>query len=200
VTGGQAHANQQTPPRVLFAFAPGVLLAAVEVLLGDRVRSFARGRALGTASVLGGLVLLVVYAKHDRSDIAPHVLIGLAGTSLLVAGPLILQWTTGDAWRALDNGVMHWLGVRSYSIYLLHIPVLVALADLYTNGRGAWPAMALTAAVAVPITIGLATASYRFVEEPFLGLRTKRLIRSRPAEVSDGPGDDERPQAGRAAT
>jgi peptidoglycan/LPS O-acetylase OafA/YrhL len=186
VTGAGAHESFHTPPTMLFAFAPGILLAAVEVLGVEGLRGWRLGRPASVAAVVAGLALLGVYSALDRDSVAARLIVGMAGCSLLVAGPLLLQWTTGSAARALDNRPMHWLGVRSYSIYLVHVGVLLALDWTYDNEMGLWPAFGLTVLVAVPVTVLLAALVYRFVEAPFLALRTRRLVRSRPEAAGLG--------------
>lgn len=71
------------------------------------------------------------------------------------------------------------LGVVSYSVYLLHIPVFeTAIMTLARNGVvqiGAWtPIAAAAAALLCAATLGLSMLTYRFIEQPFLR-RKERL-------------------------
>src|SRR5207244_2971043 len=82
-----------------------------------------------------------------------------------------------DAALAKSRAVsaLSWVGRRSYSIYLLHFPVVMSAGDsLYllgwTRGWRLYPAALLSSAFAV----ALALAFYRLVERPFLGPRAAR--------------------------
>jgi peptidoglycan/LPS O-acetylase OafA/YrhL len=67
--------------------------------------------------------------------------------------------------RAMSAPVLVWVGVRSYSIYLWHYPMVFVVpwmqrrvgVDFGHYGR---------AAIAAVLTFALAMASYRFVEQP----------------------------------
>lgn len=73
---------------------------------------------------------------------------------------LILNW----AW-------MRWLGILSYSLYLLHYCVIHAMQDNLD-----WPRIP-TAFLALSVTVGLSYTLYLFVERPAARIR-KRLSRS----------------------
>ncbi|MBL6854594.1 MAG: acyltransferase [Alphaproteobacteria bacterium] len=72
---------------------------------------------------------------------------------------------------------LRWLGKVSYSIYLVHIPILYAvfyfaLPLLPNIGRGGY--LALTLASTIGATIAAAAVTYRFIEKPGMALG-KRL-------------------------
>jgi peptidoglycan/LPS O-acetylase OafA/YrhL len=75
----------------------------------------------------------------------------------------------------LSTRVPQWLGRVSFSLYLTHLPILVALVYLF--GDRNWP---LVATVGIPISLGMAFVFYRFVEAPSHRL-SKRLARSASA-------------------
>jgi len=122
--------------------------------------------AWGVAAVAGSLVVAsVALAAHpgDRwLSRGGFALIGLAGAGIIagaLCGPVTLR-------RALASGPLVWIGVRSYAIYMLHWPIIVAF------GPEADPA---TRAVVVLTTSVLgATVLHRFVERP-VQLRRVRL-------------------------
>jgi len=77
------------------------------------------------------------------------------------------------SWRPLV-----WLGVRSYGIYLWHLPIHEAIKML---GLGAsWPQAAYLALNVAP-SLAIAALSYHFVEAPALAL--KKRLAGRPAAL-----------------
>lgn len=102
--------------------------------------------------------------------LAPWTSIGMNGVGFTVAALCAAFWVAETVEphrmtaRILGSRSMSWLGLRSYSLYLWHYPVIV------------WMTMtSLPSPVAMPLAIGLslalADASYRFVELPFLTRR-----------------------------
>ncbi len=66
----------------------------------------------------------------------------------------------------LSRRPVHWLGVRSYSLYLVHEPIVVALAlDFRLTNAPIWFAI-----VAIALSIAVAAAFYRLVERPAVRL------------------------------
>lgn len=90
---------------------------------------------------------------------------------------------------ALESPVARYVGERSYSVYLLHFPILWALFALtapYLHSRG--QLAACLALAAPPLIMAAADLSYRLVERPgmALGRRLARgLMRSPPAKVEE---------------
>jgi peptidoglycan/LPS O-acetylase OafA/YrhL len=161
------------PPLMLFAFGPGILLAAIEVLRAPRWSGAAWGPAVATGvALLGALILGVAAFGAQRDDMQAQVLLATAGCSLLVAGALLLQWTRGSAWRWLNNRPMHYLGERSYAIYLVHVPILVKIGDAFDD-HGAWGRTLRLGLVALPLILLTSELLHRVVEQPFLRLRTR---------------------------
>jgi peptidoglycan/LPS O-acetylase OafA/YrhL len=170
--GSDADQYERVLPTMIFAFVPGIALAALELLGRERrgpawLHAGRRGPALAVALVPAALGLAVLFAATGAAALAA------LATGALVAAPLVLQWTRGRCWRVLDNRVMDWLGVRSYSIYLVHFAIGVELVPLARQAGSAWGAFALTLALCAPLSVAAAALVYRFVERPFLGLRTR---------------------------
>lgn len=169
--GWQAHHPDSPellqPPGNAFAFVAGLLVATLEPIVRPRVTAATPRWPLLVAAAAG-------FAAWATTR--PHLL-GTLGAGVacaaVLAAPLVLQWGTGGCWRALDNRVLNWLGARSYSIYLWHVPVFMGVGGLVRKvGLGATEAL-----LASPIRVGLALAvgaiSYRFVEVPGFELRRR---------------------------
>lgn len=73
--------------------------------------------------------------------------------------------------------VMTWAGKVSYSVYLLHFAVLIAVvrSDLYVEltGRSYLDALITTAVVVAPLAWAIGAMTYSMIERPFLSLRPK---------------------------
>jgi peptidoglycan/LPS O-acetylase OafA/YrhL len=78
------------------------------------------------------------------------------------------------------------LGNASYSLYLIHFPVAILLAKIlsrvFTNETNAIAATAILMAAGLTISLGLASAIYRFIELPSIALGKRvsmQLVSSR---------------------
>jgi peptidoglycan/LPS O-acetylase OafA/YrhL len=102
----------------------------------------------------------------------------------LVAGVFIVCAVTGGSIvvRGLSVRPLVFLGRISYSLYLWHVPLLVAIAGVH---RG----VEVRTIAAVAVALVVATCSWRFVETPFLRRRVRagaeRVI-SQPAAPHGG--------------
>lgn len=173
---------QTSLPAMVFAFIPGVALATLETTSAP-ARLSARGSKLPAAAILGvGLVLLATYATRSTAlspqflDATDGLLVAL-GAGAVVGGALVLQWSTGGCWRTLDNRLMRWIGKRSYSLYLVHLVIAIAVAAAL--GRSALARIpSLQLVLVLPLVLGLslagAAASYRLFEAPFLRIRLRK--------------------------
>lgn len=141
-----------TPARI-FQFALG---AGVAVLLTRYPALFAWDRhgALAAAGV-GMLLVLSVVVKGNSS---PYVLSAVAPA---LAASLVLCSMQGVAGRVLSAAPMRYVGLRAYSTYLVHWPVIV----LVKMGLSDWPDASRIALMLV-LTWVLAEGLYRLVETP----------------------------------
>ena len=139
----------------------------------------AAGKLRLSFDVLGGigLVVLALAAWHFAGGdpfVYPYGLVIAA----LAAGGLVLAAAAPGRIAALVSWTpLRWLGVRSYGIYLWHWPVIAITVGI--DPRGASTLGARVIDVIVPI--GLAAASWHWLEEPILrnGLRGEFKRRSR---------------------
>ena len=161
-----------------WAFLPGVALAFFEVGWAERLRGARWGRAAAVAATLGWVLLAAAYTATPDEALGRHALLTTLATLLIVGGPLLLQWTRGEAWRLLTSRPCRWIGERSYSFYLLHflIGVHVAEALAFDEARRG---LLISAPLAFGATCLAAAFSYRYVEVPFLARK-----------ASHEPGDD----------
>jgi peptidoglycan/LPS O-acetylase OafA/YrhL len=145
----------ELPPFVL-----GVLLAfrheQIEHLaaaLGERTaRNIAAKLALGVGCVGAMTANWWLPGSED-----PAALVA-AGACLALVGALCV----GAFGGFLESAPMQWTGRRSYSLYLVHEPIVVALA-FAAGGR---PSPVLFALVAIPLALAAAAAFFRCVEYP----------------------------------
>jgi peptidoglycan/LPS O-acetylase OafA/YrhL len=155
-------------------FTPGILLAVLEA---TRVRVPA---GAGPALFGGGVVALAAasVAGQDPSfplgDATQWALALASGA--IVGGPLVWQWGGGASWRLLDNAAMRWAGSRSYSLYLVHVPVYAALLTAFADGDGYERRSLLLAGAGLPLALAAAELLHRFAEVPALRRRAPSQV------------------------
>jgi peptidoglycan/LPS O-acetylase OafA/YrhL len=155
----------------LFAFIPGVALAAVEPFLAPRLRGSRAGHVWTWALLAVCVVLLGVFISLPVSDYGLRVIFVTLGCGAMLATPLVLQWTTGGTWRLLDNRVMHWLGERSYGIYLIHLGLMIHVLARFGHSHGVRTTFLLLLVGVTAATLIGADLLWRFVERPALQRR-----------------------------
>lgn len=109
----------------------------------------------------GGIVcaLVVIYcAPHYRMETALEGVAAVYGVLAVMTRPVLQNW--------LSVKPLLWLGRVSYSLYLVHIPVLFALF----HGMGNRVSFALLAVAGLLITLTVAQAFHWLVEKPSLQL------------------------------
>ncbi|RWH69277.1 acyltransferase [Mesorhizobium sp.] len=141
----------QSQPRPLLHLALAMALAAIPFGDGHGLEKFLIREAL----VLG-FFALVLYRM-------------LPGTSGVVTRKVAV---------ALGGGIFHVLGELSYSIYLIHLLVLLPVAAFvitrYGDGLGAPLRFAIVLAIVLPVVCLLSFVTYRLIEMP--GQQLGRMV------------------------
>ncbi|WP_149539057.1 acyltransferase family protein [Siccirubricoccus phaeus] len=125
---------------LLPAFAAGAALALARLPPLDRAGAAAAGIA----------VVMLAMAAQDYGVIAASVLL------------ILLAQAGGGLAAALRRPVPLWLGRVSFSLYLVHMPLLLMLVHLLW---GRLPPLAV-AGLAIGLSLPAAAAMYRWVEQP----------------------------------
>jgi peptidoglycan/LPS O-acetylase OafA/YrhL len=142
----------------------GVVLAFVwhPERLGAKTGSLAPN-ALNAIGAFGlAMVLLTFLTVHDYDLALYHggFLLLSVWTVLLIGA---LAHPAAQLGRVVGSPPMRWLGVRSYSFYLWHWPVV----ELTRPGIDVSLHGPVLFALQLAATVGLADLSYRYVEQPF---------------------------------
>src|ERR1700733_12561137 len=161
----------------------GLLIGAAVAMVyptrrGGRTLSAGPRRLLDAAGLAGlVVVVLLVWRTNEYSDFMFRGGLELlsVATALVVAG---VATPGGLLGRALGWTPMRWVGVRSYGIYLWHYPIIVLTAAAGTVGT---PVSAVRAVILVAVTVAIAAASWRFVEDP---IRRGSYRRTAPAPAA----------------
>ncbi len=179
-------------PHYMPAFLLGSVMAfQVERLhaLGRRLEAPGARRVLAKAGLVAFFVLAMTSTWWLRPG--PGVAEGLvralvaAGACVAVALPFALR----PVRSFLDSPVMQWLGSRSFSLYLVHEPIVVAAAFALGASAGVAP----VAAVAVPLALVAAEVFFRVAERPIhhlsraLGIAVERRLGARPRRTAEQP-------------
>lgn len=159
--------------------ALGVALCAVWLARGFDLQIARAACGLGLGFVLGRLWVIEAPANSR-----PALVLALfAGTIAIMALSLRLPWLAalfplsaigcimlGAQTRTfLSTGPFQAIGRWSYSIYLLHFPVLTLVGLTVGGVAGSFPLKALV----VVVTIALSALTYRYVEKPLMGGRER---------------------------
>jgi peptidoglycan/LPS O-acetylase OafA/YrhL len=173
----------QSPPDLAALFAIGIAAAGI-VTAGPARRSWPWAwMALGAAAPvlatvwLAGSVWTIDHFFWVDLALGPAIACLLAGLATGRPAPLL---------RALDTRPMRRLGSFSYSLYLIHAPIVAIVCQRIVAGRvqPGVPAFLVSLALALPLTIAFAWAFAAVFETPF-----------RRARRASGPTLPQRPRA-----
>jgi peptidoglycan/LPS O-acetylase OafA/YrhL len=167
----------------LFAFVPGIALAAIEPYAAPRLRGRSSGRTWSWVLLAACIALLAVFISLPIRDHGLRLVFITLGCGALVAAPLTLQWSTGGCWRVLDNRVMDWLGKRSYGIYLIHLGLMTHVLARFGHSHGVKTTFVLLLVGVTAVTLVAADLLWRYVERPALERRLPwRQVEFKPAD------------------
>jgi peptidoglycan/LPS O-acetylase OafA/YrhL len=145
----------------------------------------------GWVSPIGLAAVLVLAVVPTRGLLWPGALYSLTAmaTCALIVG---LERSRGGK-LGLSSRPLVWIGTRSYSLYLWHVPVILLLGPMLpANG---WIRVATLAVV----SLVLAMLSYAYVESPFSRRpRQPKPLRAGPVAAREMP-DASQPVPGRVA-
>ncbi|MET0590397.1 MAG: acyltransferase [Naasia sp.] len=161
------------------SYLPAFFLGTLMAVNLDRIRE--AGSAVSARRwfpyvwpiVIGAAVLGIVATwlirpvVPDAADVSRGF--SVLGSVALIAAAIVVPPVA----RALSGRLCAWLGRISFSLYLVHVPVLVAVAYLVGDSR--W---ALIAPIAIPLSLFISVLFFRWVEKPShtLARRTGRWI------------------------
>ena len=122
--------------------------------------------------VLVGLCLLKSGENNTKAIFSDYI-IGVGALGLIALARAVQKFQT-----VLNHAIPVWLGRISYSLYLVHLPVLFVASQMI---GATWP-RPLTSILVVALSLAIAELTARFIEFPAIMLG-KRLVAvvSKPA-------------------
>lgn len=174
--------ENQLPLAHMWAFTPGMALAAIEFLpLRDRLPRWIPAAAL-LVTAAGFVWLLFVDHANENVRLIPMAMFGCGP----FVGALVRHWQGGKPWRIMRNPVILWVGERSYGLYLCHSIVLSEVLSV-TDGRGSWTALGLLTLVALPISLVIAALSWSLIEKHAIAWSHRRPEHPSPSTPDPAP-------------
>jgi len=169
----------QSAPDLAALFALGIMAAGI-VAAGRARRSWPWGW-LAVAAAAPAIALISLRGSVWTLDhlywvdltLGPAIACLLAALATGHAAPLL---------RLLDSRPLRNLGLSSYSLYLLHGPIVIVVYEelVAKHFRHGVPAFLLTVVLAVPLAIACARLFAALFEAPFLRQRTRPQPVPRP--------------------
>ena len=153
-------------------FLAGAILAT---RLGDLERrsSARRQWPLALLGCLAGALLIASWLSRPlhAPAIVQNIFWGLAAAGAVLVAVLAVRW---QGFRSLlETGPAQWLGRISFTLFLVHVPIIATVTYLFGSNRW-W----LVALVSVPLSIGAAVLFQRWIEAP-----SHRLARATGARI-----------------
>jgi peptidoglycan/LPS O-acetylase OafA/YrhL len=165
------------PPKAFYLLLPRAweLMAGAAVALGmmSEAGKVSPKRRDAVAGCIGLGIILLAYALPDYGSIFQRL-----RPLMAVPGVMLFLWgmkSDSSLYRAIAHPGMVWIGLASYSLYLWHWPVIVFLKGWNATHDGYLNAGTL-ALIALTLTVPLAAASYRWIEQPLRRTDTAWMI------------------------
>jgi peptidoglycan/LPS O-acetylase OafA/YrhL len=190
---GASFAVLTSPPLILYAFVPGIFLAALEPLAAPYLQGHpARATRLAWSLFALAALAWILYSRWDYAAqttalhhaLGRRALMAIVFSGAVLAAVMVWQLGTGRSPRWLATRTIRWLGERSYAIYLLHVWALFEVIAIVGTGTSTTTLAIAMIALGLPATLVLSELSWRFVEQPFL----RRRVRWAAGEPAPGPG------------
>jgi peptidoglycan/LPS O-acetylase OafA/YrhL len=190
--------SSHTPESLQFfvpVFGLGVLMAAEYDRIrawGHRIRSDFHGNSSWWILGVGSLLLLnsrwtTYLMTTDPKRLA--IMLPLAACLSILGACLAIFMALEGPWRkVLERPALSWLGTRSFSLYLVHAPIIVSAGVVLGQRVSAITLVAL----ALPVSLVVAELFHRAVERPgqYVSRAVERLIgrirTSRPGTTRPG--------------
>lgn len=115
---------------------------------------------------LGALTGLHCVADSSLLSLGLNMLMGMSAIAAFA-------WMPFDMLNLRVGRIMEWLGIRSYSLYIFHFPVLVLLSAWCIQTFGERPFHGWLAAAGVALSLGFGLLAFHLVEHHFLPKRLR---------------------------
>ncbi|KAA1380473.1 acyltransferase family protein [Aeromicrobium fastidiosum] len=181
VTSGSTHARTYYGSDTrLDAIAIGVLLAVWFFVLdekpsgvvrpiSDRVSSFLASPA-ALALAIGVFAFALIYRDPQFRETFRYTCQGLSAAMVIAYGFLAQNDFVARVFRAISGWtVLRVIGLASYSIYLVHLIIIIAAKSFLVDHIGGQ----LATAVLILVGVGAGVLIWKFVEQPVLRLRQR---------------------------
>jgi peptidoglycan/LPS O-acetylase OafA/YrhL len=172
VIGAAGSAVNVVSPAVAWTIAPLFAVWATGALVAE---AFTHGVAVRRPLLMLALAFLLMapaFAAPGLLDLTVWSIIFVPGLGLVMAVFVLHPIGLGPATMlARFRG----LGARSYTLYVLHTPILVFMAALWMRERGALPGSGWLMMFGIAAALALAYAVAPFVELPFSGRAKLRV-------------------------
>jgi peptidoglycan/LPS O-acetylase OafA/YrhL len=159
---------------LLAGAALGLALTSPEV----RARAASIAPAINSSAIAATVAIIVVIFKLPMYGHRESLAIDVAtlGTVMMITSLMIAP--TGGLSQLLGMPPLVWVGQRSYGIYLYHYILVRALFPGvgYSGVPDKGPESPLECAFAIAVSVAVAAASFRFLERPFLKLKSRLAV------------------------
>ncbi len=113
---------------------------------------------------LAALAGLHRVSEHSPWTMVLNMVMGAAAIAAFEMMPF-------DVLKTKAGRVLEWLGLRSYSIYIFHFPVLVLLSAWCFQTQGGLPSHGWLAALGALLSLGAGLLGFHLVERRFMPSR-----------------------------